>query len=82
MENAYRRSLEDEIEAHRARIAELAHELGHAESLALGLARVSPRLARHMELLRIALKGRYAASEIAAERLAHECRAMNSLMRG
>jgi hypothetical protein len=82
MDNAYRRGLEGEIEAHVGKIAELAHELRHVERLALHLGRVSPQLSRHMDLLRAALKGRAAAREIAADRLAQECLAMNSLMRG
>ena len=68
MDNGYRTKLEREVAAHGSRIAELSEELQYLE-----------RLAR---LLRVALKGRRAAQEIAAERLAQEYLAMKSLMRG
>ena len=68
MDIGYRTKLEREIAAHGNKIAELSEELQYLEGLA--------------RLLRVALKGRRAAQEIAAERLAQEFLATKSLMRG
>ena len=68
MDNGYRRKLEREIDAHGRKISELTDELRYLEELA--------------RLLRVALRGRRAAQEIAAERLAQEYLATKSLMRG
>ena len=68
MDNGYRAKLEREIDSHGRKIAELSEELQYLEGLA--------------RLLRVALKGRRAAQEIAAERLAQEYLAMKSLIRG
>lgn len=75
-------ALEREAAAHRRAIAELAEELHFVEMIAARIARVPWQVIRHTGLLNIALRGRRAAAEIISERLAQECRAMNSLMRG
>jgi len=68
MDNGYRTKLEREIEAHGRKIAELTDDLRDLDELA--------------RLLRMALRGRKAAQEIAVERLVQECLTMKSLMRG
>jgi hypothetical protein len=73
MDNRYRGNLEREIDAHRSRIDELVEELSHVESIAERIARVPWQLIRHAALLRVALKGRRAAVEIFAGRLATNC---------
>ena len=82
MDHRQREKLEQEMAAHRRKIAEFAEELCHVEAIAARVARVPAQVLRHVSLLRVAIKGRTAAEEIAAERLAYEFRAMNSLMRG
>ena len=68
MDNGYRAKLEREIEAHSRKIAQLAQDLRDVEELG--------------RLLRIALRGREAARELAIERLVQECLTMKSLIRG
>jgi hypothetical protein len=70
MDYRQRERLEHEIAAHRRKIAEFAQELCHVEAIAARIARVPGQLMRHAALLRVALKGRRAAQEIVAERLA------------
>ena len=68
MNNGYRAKLEREIEMHGRKIAELTDDLHDVEELA--------------RLLRMALRGRKAAQEMAVERLVQECLTMKSLIRG
>ena len=73
MDYGQRERLEREIAAHRGKIAEFAEELCLVEAIAARIARVPAQLVRHATLLRVALKGRRAAQEMVAERLATNC---------
>jgi hypothetical protein len=75
MDNREPEVLKREVEAHRAKIAELAEELRKIEALIGRIADDAPRLMRHAVLLRVALKGRRAAEEIGTARLAAFMRA-------
>ena len=69
MDNQQRRALEDEIEHHRARIAELLATLHDLEDNLKHVLDAPPELAHKAEMLRLELKGRRAAFTIGSAHL-------------
>ena len=69
MDDQQRRALVEEIEHHRARIAELLATLHDIEDNLKHVADAPPELARKADMLRLELKGRRAAFTIGSAHL-------------
>ena len=69
MDDQQRRALEDEIEHHRARIAELLATLHDLEDNLKHVLDAPPELAHKAEMLRLELRGRRAAFTIGSAHL-------------
>lgn len=69
MDDQQRRALEEEIEHHRVRIAELLATLHELEDNLKHVAEAPPGLAHRADLLRLELKGRRAAFTIGSAHL-------------